>query len=63
MTWWFHGLTVPPKSRCESSGKAVMTEKGDNIVYSRFGRVEQPDGSTGKGLVQLFMPVSFVMGR
>lgn len=65
LTFVFNDVVVPRANRAaevtlrRALGKAVATEKGDNIVYSRFGRVEQPDGSTGKGLVQLFYARQF----
>ena len=65
LTFVFNDVVVPRANRAaevtlrRALGKAVATEKGDNIVYSRFGRVEQPDGSTSKGLVQLFYARQF----
>ena len=43
-------------------GKAIAAEKGDNIVYSRFGRVSRPDGRSRKGLTQLFYAREFNEG-
>ena len=51
--------TTALTAKADAQGKAIATEKGDNIVYSRFGRVEQPDGTSGKGLLQLFYANKF----
>ncbi len=60
LTFLFNDVVVPRSNRSaeitlrRALGKAIATEKGDNIVYSRFGRVQQADGSSSRGLVQLF---------
>ena len=65
LTFVFNDVVVPRSNRSaeitlrRALGKAIATEKGDNIVYSRFGRVEQPDGTSGKGLLQLFYASKF----
>ena len=65
LTFVFNDVVVPRSNRSaeitlrRALGKAIATEKGDNIVYSRFGRVEQPDGTSGKGLLQLFYANKF----
>ena len=65
LTFVFNDVVVPRSNRSaeitlrRALGKAIATEKGDNIVYSRFGRVEQPDGTSGKGLLQLFYAGKF----
>ena len=65
LTFVFNDVVVPRSNRSaeitlrRALGKSIATEKGDNIVYSRFGSIQQPDGSTGKGLVQLFYASKF----
>ncbi len=68
LTFVFNDVVVPRSNRSaeitlrRALGKSIATEKGDNIVYSRFGSVEQPDGSSSKGLLQLFYASRFVEG-
>ena len=65
LTFLFNDVLVPRSNRAaevtlrRALGKAVSTEKGDNIIYPRFGRVEEPDGSSSKGLLQLFYANKF----
>jgi lipopolysaccharide export system permease protein len=65
LTFFFNDVLVPRSNRSaevtlrRALGKAIATEKGDNIIYPRFGRVEEPDGSTSKGLLQLFYASKF----
>ena len=68
LTFVFNDVVVPRSNRSaeitlrRALGKSIATEKGDNIVYSRFGSVEQPDGSSSKGLLQLFYANRFLDG-
>tara|TARA_Y100000739_G_scaffold2741_1_gene2422 strand:- start:506 stop:1672 length:1167 start_codon:yes stop_codon:yes gene_type:complete len=65
LTFLFNDVLVPRSNRSaevtlrRALGKAIATEKGDDIIYPRFGRQEQPDGSTSKGLLQLFYAGKF----
>ena len=65
LTFLFNDVLVPSSNRAaevtlrRALGKAISTEKGDNIIYPRFGRVEEPDGSFSKGLLQLFYANKF----
>ena len=65
LTFFFNDVLVPRSNRSaevtlrRALGKAIATEKGDNVIYPRFGRVEEPDGSTSKGLLQLFYASKF----
>ena len=65
LTFLFNDVLVPRSNRAaevtlrRALGKAISTEKGDNIIYPRFGRVEEPDGSSSKGLLQLFYANKF----
>ena len=68
LTFIFNDVVVPRSNRSaeitlrRALGKSIATEKGDNIVYSRFGSVERPDGSSSKGLLQLFYANRFLDG-
>ena len=68
LTFLFNDVLVPRSNRSaevtlrRALGKAISTEKGDNIIYPRFGRVEEPDGSSSKGLLQLFYASRFEDG-
>ena len=68
LTFVFNDVVVPRANRSaeitlrRALGKAIATEKGSNIVYSRFGRIQDPDGSTSKGLAQLFYARQFKDG-
>ena len=69
LTFLFNDVLVPRSNRAaevtlrRALGKAISTEKGDNIIYPRFGRVEEPDGSSSKGLLQLFYANKFRDGN
>ncbi len=66
LTFIFNDLIVPPANRAaevtlqRALGKAISTEKGDDIIYSRFGliKTDDPEVST-KGLAQLFYAKKF----
>ena len=68
LTFVFNDVVVPRSNRSaeitlrRALGKSIATEKGDNIVYSRFGSVQRPDGSSSKGLLQLFYANRFLDG-
>jgi len=65
LTFLFNDVLVPRSNRAaevtlrRALGKAISTEKGDNIIFPRFGRVEEVDGSSSKGLLQLFYANKF----
>ena len=65
LTFLFNDVLVPRSNRSaevtlsSALGAAIASEKGDDIIYSRFGRLEQADGSTKKGLQQLFYAGKF----
>ena len=65
LTFLFNDVLVPRSNRSaevtlsNALGAAIASEKGDDIIYSRFGRLEQADGSTKKGLQQLFYAGTF----
>jgi len=65
LTFLFNDVLVPRSNRSaevtlsNALGAAIASENGDDIIYSRFGRLEQADGSTKKGLQQLFYAGTF----
>ena len=65
LSFLFNDVIVPRTNRSaeftlqRALGKAIAAEKGNNIVYSRFGRISGPDGDVGKGLTQLFYAREF----
>ena len=68
LTFLFNDVLVPRSNRSaevtlsSALGRAISTEKGNNIIYPRFGRVQEPDGSSSKGLLQLFYAGKFEDG-
>ena len=68
LSFLFNDVIVPRTNRSaeftlqRALGKAIAAEKGDDIVYSRFGRVSGPDGIIGNGLTQLFYASKFKDG-
>ena len=68
LTFVFNDVLVPRANRSaeitlrRALGKAIATEKGSNIVYSRFGRIQDSDGTSSKGLTQLFYARQFLNG-
>ncbi len=68
LSFLFNDVIVPRTNRSaeftlqRALGKAIAAEKGDDVVYSRFGRVTGPDGVIGKGLTQLFYASKFQDG-
>ncbi len=66
LTFLFNDIIVPHSNRKaeitlkQALGKSISTEKGDDIIYSRFGRIASSDSSEDiKGLVQLFYAREF----
>jgi len=69
LTFLFNDLLVPRSNLVASQtleralGKAVTNQSGDNILYSRFGRVKQEDnGDSIRQLTQLFYARKFRNG-
>ena len=69
LTFLFNDLLVPRSNLVASQtleralGKAVTNQSGDNILYSRFGRVKQEDnGDSIRQLTQLFYARKFRSG-
>jgi lipopolysaccharide export system permease protein len=69
LSFVFNDVIVPRTNRSaeftlqRALGQAIAAEKGEDIIYSRFGRVTGPDGDAGKGLTQLFYATKFIDGK
>ncbi|MDA7677124.1 LptF/LptG family permease [bacterium] len=69
LSFIFNDVIVPRTNRSaeftlqSALGKAIAAEKGEDIVYSRFGRVTGSDGIVGNGLTQLFYATKFLDGK
>jgi lipopolysaccharide export system permease protein len=69
LTFVFNDMIVPQANLAASNsleralGKAISTEKGDNILYSRFGRVVEEEGESVRMLTHLFYSRKFREGR
>ncbi|MEB3246343.1 MAG: LptF/LptG family permease, partial [Synechococcus sp.] len=70
MTLLFNDVIVPhANTQAEVTlqkalGRALATEKGKDIIYSRFGRVTEPNSDrSGRGLKQLFYSRRFDKGE
>jgi lipopolysaccharide export system permease protein len=68
LTFVFNDVIVPRTSLSaeitlqRALGRSVSTEKGNNIIYSRFGRLVAGDGELETGLAQLFYAKKFNEG-
>lgn len=69
LTFVFNDVIVP-RANLEATnsleralGKAISTEKGSNIMYSRFGRVEKEGGERVKMLTHIFYARNFLRGE
>ncbi|WP_320675481.1 LptF/LptG family permease [Prochlorococcus sp. MIT 1341] len=70
LTFIFNDVIVPRANRSaeftlqRALGRAISTEKGDDIIYSRFGKITtQDDKDKKKGLSQLFYAREFRRGE
>jgi lipopolysaccharide export system permease protein len=69
LTFTFNDLIVPRTNlvatqTLESAlGKALTNERGDNIIYSRFGRLEDDEGEKRRALTHLFYSRMFRRGE
>jgi lipopolysaccharide export system permease protein len=69
LTFVFNDVIVP-RANLEATtsleralGKAISTEKGSNIMYSRFGRVAMEGGERVKMLTHIFYARNFLRGE
>ncbi len=69
MTFTFNDLIVPRSNLAASNtleralGKAIASEKGDNILYSRFGRIKMEEGESTRMLTHIFYARKFLRGE
>lgn len=69
LTFFFNDLIVPRTNLMamqtleRALGKALTNERGDNILYSRFGRIEIDEGETKRALTHLFYSRMFRRGE
>jgi lipopolysaccharide export system permease protein len=69
LTFVFNDLIVPRANLAATNsleralGKAISTEKGSNIMYSRFGRVAMEGGEKVKMLTHIFYARKFLRGE
>ena len=69
LTFLFNDVIVPRANLTATTtleralGKAVASEKGDNILYSRFGHIRLNSGETDRRLTQIFYSRTFAKGR
>lgn len=69
LTFVFNDVIVP-RANLEATnsleralGKSLTTEKGNNVLYSRFGRVREMEGETVKQLTHIFYSRKFRDGE
>ncbi|MEB3302133.1 MAG: LptF/LptG family permease [Cyanobium sp.] len=69
LTFCFNDLLVPKTNLMATQtleaalGKALTNERGDNILYSRFGRIEVDEGESKRALTHLFYSRLFRRGE
>jgi lipopolysaccharide export system permease protein len=69
LTFAFNDLIVPGTNLAAAHtletalGKALTNERGDNIIYSRFGRLENDEGESRRALTHLFYSRMFRRGE
>lgn len=69
LTFLFNDLIVPQSNLAATNtlevalGKALTTEKGNNVLYSRFGRIKELEGESIKQLTHLFYARKYLQGR
>lgn len=69
LTFTFNDLIVPRTNLMATQtletalGKALTNERGDNIIYSRFGRLETDEGESKRALTHLFYSRMFRRGE
>jgi len=69
LTFMFNDLIVPKANLAATNtlevalGKALTTESGNNVLYSRFGRIKQLEGESIKQLTHLFYSRKYLQGQ
>jgi lipopolysaccharide export system permease protein len=68
LTFLFNDLIVPKANLAATNtlevalGKALTNEKGNNVLYSRFGRIKEVEGESMKQLTHLFYSRKYLKG-
>ncbi|MFM8525783.1 MAG: LptF/LptG family permease [Cyanobacteriota bacterium] len=66
LTFVFNDVVVPASnlqadlSLDRALGQAISSQRGDNVLYTRYGTVTTPEGGSGGGIAQIFFARSFV---
>jgi len=66
LTFIFNDVVVPASNfqadvnLSRALGQAISSQRGDNVLYTRYGSITSPDGSSGTGIAQIFFARSFV---
>lgn len=69
LTFTFNDLIVPRANLAASNtleralGKAIASEKGNDILYSRFGRIKMEEGESTRVLTHIFYARKFLRGE
>jgi lipopolysaccharide export system permease protein len=69
LTFVFNDMIVPQanleatNSLERALGKALTTEKGNNVLYSRFGRAKSLEGETVRQLTHIFYSRKYLAGQ
>jgi len=66
LTFVFNDAVVPLSnfqadlSLDRALGRAISSQRGDNVLYTRYGTITAPGGGSGVGMAQIFFARSFV---
>jgi lipopolysaccharide export system permease protein len=69
LTFLFNDMIVPQANLAATNtleralGRAISSDKGDNILYSRFGRIKMEDGESTRQLTHIFYARKFLRGE
>ncbi len=69
LTFIFNDLIVPRANLAATNtleralGRAISSDKGDNILYSRFGRIKLEDGESTRQLTHIFYARKYRRGE
>jgi len=69
LTFVFNDLIVPQANLAATNtleralGRAISSDKGDNILYSRFGRIKLEDGDSTRQLTHIFYARKYRRGE
>lgn len=66
LTFIFNDVVVPASnlqadlSLSRALGQAISSQRGENVLYTRYGSITSADGSSQTGIAQIFFARSFV---